>query len=387
MIDSVPYIGGGTYGNHANITFEVITMSSSIRATLIKAMDSLNNGGKLADVKASLTDLKINLPSTKAAALVKLEELLDSESCDSPVKDKAQADSDLGLPALSLRDEVEIEIKKELVNAGNSTMRIGALLIEAKEDFDKTDDFLSWVVDKFGIGKAWAYRLMKVAKSFGADPRFAGVDVNVLYALGQQADEGQIANAAIIAQSGKLTIKSLKTLFGEKVPEPKSPASQPAGGVSGTNPDVIIADEIEPVPFDTGAGVSLPNLQGNALANMKEPPVFVSEAVSEAIGEQSVGTQSDVLVLKIAELTKTINLLMKENQELKQPRLERKVAQAPELPQFNHKKLYVRLGITEDESMSVAAVQSAYRALVTAGYGRGHSCFDKIEEAFKAYNK
>lgn len=66
---------------------------------------------------------------------------------------------------------------------------------------------------------------------------------------------------------------------------------------------------------------------------------------------------------------------------------ETKKASAPMLPQFKSKCMYARLGLSVEQSMSLAAVNKAKRELVRLGYGEGHDAWPLIHEAVEALGK
>lgn len=272
------------------------------------------------------------------------------------------------MTTLSLREEIAVEIRTHLDNIGTSYMAVGRALNEVRADFDKGADFLAWVDAEFGIKKAYAYRLMKIAETFGNDSRWSGVAMRVLAVMTQHIDNTELVEkAAELAAEGKLDTKSLDALIApvkpveESKPEPKQPQADDVKSPEHLPEETEQEDE---PPFDV------------------ETPVEVEEVRAEA-PKPVQDDESD----RIKGLLSLIQTLRDTNdqlvQELAAMRNERqaKKAVAPMLPQFKSSCFYARLGLSAEEATKKTAINKAKRELVKLGYGEGHEAWNSISEA------
>lgn len=280
-----------------------------------------------------------------------------------------------------VRESVALEIKELMDNIGDSYVRIGRLLCEAREDFDKQADFLEWCNTEFGIKKAQCYNLMKIAKTFDGDKRFSGVAMRVMLSLTEHAeDESLITKAAELAASGDLTTSSLQTLVSPV--KPVKPASGPEIAAPAANdvqplqslpedPEIGIPDDVV-MPWDDDE----PTLEERELTVAPTPATPV--AAEPVKNEES---ERITALLSLIEQLKTSNERMAEELTSLRSSREAKKASAPMLPHFKHKCMAVRLGLTDEEASVKAKVNKAKRELVKAGYGEGHEAWPFISEA------
>ncbi|AWD90590.1 hypothetical protein [Pseudomonas phage Njord] len=266
-------------------------------------------------------------------------------------------------------EELVVEISQALDNIQTESVRVGKLLTEAscefKEQGKKATDFLAWAFAHFSIRKAQAYKLMTVAEHFGTDDRFAGVSMRVLYALATEANEDELNKAAELAANGSLTTTTLNLLLN---PEPAKPAVKPidatkeAGQASLGN--VQAAEESAPngVVQEPSAPVS------NVAPGADSGSPWEGEA--PAAGDEVVQLRNQVAEL-LAQIKTLTDAQVQHNNG----------AKAPTLPQFKSKVPYAVLGLSAEEALSDAKVKAAFRGLVKAGYGSGHSDFDALVAA------
>lgn len=234
--------------------------------------------------------------------------------------------------------DIEIDINKHLGTVASSAMRVGGLLLIAREFHESTDKFIKWAEDKFSIKKAQVYKLMKVHQEFGQDERLEGVSMRVLYMLTGQSQE-VVQKAAALASTGRLDSQAAAALTGKTInltPEPKEPA-KPAAVKPVIEDAEIVTGAQSDLPFDTGASVITP---------AKVPPASAQSATGHTV---------EGLLAQIAELTKTI-------EELTKPKAP-KVAAMPMLKQFKSSKPYVVLGLDSDAPAGINQVRAAYREL------------------------
>lgn len=216
--------------------------------------------------------------------------------------------------------EIEQEIPQLLSAASNAYLQVGDLLSEAREEFDNQVQFLDWALAKFNIRKSQAFRLMKIAKEFGSDTRFAGVAMRVLDALSGESDEVK-EKAAALAAAGQLNTPALQVIQGGK-PEPL--------------PEV----QADPKPLNVAP-----------IKADKPAPLEAAEASEEI----------KTLRLTIQNLVAQQDKLLQQLAELQRPRTQ----QLPMLPHFKSSSLHTRLGLAT--TASAKEVRAAYRA-ITAHY-------------------
>lgn len=257
-------------------------------------------------------------------------------------------------------ERLHVEITKVLQTVGAASHDLGELLIAAKEASENLTEFLEWVGNNFGIKRAWAFQLMKVAKVF-QDEVWKGTSVRVLYTLQAQADDKQLASARKLAEEGLLNHNTLNELLTPPVAPAKSPSDSTSEGNS----------EVGAVPFDTGATV---------IIDLKSAPLKNESSDSEEVSLQ------DKLLSKISELTDIQSRLLLQNEDLqrqladyKTPKL--RTNDLPMLRQFNSASHAARLGISLEEGKDKVIILEAFKSLCKAGYGRGHEAFALIDEA------
>lgn len=289
------------------------------------------------------------------------------------------------LDTTPVRDQVAAEIITLLDNIGTNYLKIGALLAEGKEDFDNQKDFLEWADDTFGIKKAQCYNLMNISRVFSSRKEFSGVAMRVLLQLVPFADDGELMDkAADLAAVGELDTAACNQLLGKPAKGAVSPAlaavKQALAAQQATQEADSQAREItQPAP------TSAPQAESSSVAPFDTeeaaapaPAPTVAPSIPDAINEgllaelKKLREDNAAMHARILELTAT---------------RETKKASAPMLPQFKSKCMYARLGLSVEQSMSLAAVNKAKRELVKLGYGEGHEAWPLIQEAVGALNK
>lgn len=280
-----------------------------------------------------------------------------------------------------VRETVAVEIKACLDSIGQSYLRVGELLLEAREDFEETREFLSWALTEFSIKKAQAYHLMNIAKNFKDDTRFTGVSMRVMLALIPMVDDVELMEkAAALAEKGNLTTNTVNELLGkpavklavvgECAPvEPEVTAKHTEytekllASVEGRESEIMGDAKHADIPFAPDVpGVDAspnPTLQDASMAGLLSQIKTLTE-------------QNAALADRIAELSST---------------RESKKAAAPMLPQFKSSCMYARLGLSAEEAEKKTAVNKAKRELVKLGYGEGHEAWQFISEAVEALTK
>lgn len=258
---------------------------------------------------------------------------------------------------------LEGEIKATIADAGKATFHLGELLLKAKEAHESTPDFLKWVDDKFGIKKAWAYRLMKVASVFN-DDAWKGTAVEVLYTLQSQATDSQLEQARELAEAGNLNRKSLSELL-----EPIAPPVKPAGPQEPQASQKLLQQAADTLISDAVAGPqeAVPSIQPDSTptSEPKEEGELM-ELVKDLREQLAIQQQQNVeLMAQLAEVNK--------------PRVA--ASNAPMLPQFSSSCLYARLGLSAEDARDKGKILEAFKSLCKAGYGRQHEAFALLDEA------
>lgn len=273
---------------------------------------------------------------------------------------------------LSLREEVALEIRTHMDSIGTSYLTIGKALNEVRADFETAGEFLEWALSEFGIGKAQAYNLMKVADTFAGDTRFKGVAMRVLMVLARHVDdEAVMSRAALKAGAGELDSKAISDIL--------APAAKAVPTVAKQAPNMAANDGNANTAPAQGAVASLPPEEG-----VEVPEVAQTSEVQPAPASAEVTTERERGLLSLVQSLRDVIAGMQEDMRKRDTERDSKVKSAPMLPQFKSKCLYARLGLSQEESQDTKAVKKAQRELVKLGYGEGHAAWAAISEAVEA---
>lgn len=267
-----------------------------------------------------------------------------------------------------VRESVAVEIHALLETIGDSYIKVGTLLTEAREDFDDQKSFLSWAEAEFSIKKAQAYNLMNVARVFGEDKRFTGVSMRVMLALIPMADDAEVMEkAASLADVGTLTTAAVNELLGKPV-KPAKPANDVYSQVVESEAFDKVEEAKREVALSPAIAANYTPQDVPEVEATPNPAASINDATTAALLEQNkrLSAQLEEAMTRIAALTST---------------RETKKASAPMLPQFKSQCLYARLGLSAEQATSKSAIQKARRELVKIGYGEGHDAWVYISEA------
>lgn len=278
-----------------------------------------------------------------------------------------------GAPVTEL-ERLEDDIKSEVTNVASGYFNLGNLLKQAKEQFDKSHEFLSWADERFGFKKAYVYRLMQVATKF-ADPIWHSTPARNLFTLAQQGTEDDIENARQLLENGnELNIANLSILLngaGSSKPEKSKAADteaseqalqQAAQSVTTAIMDDAVRDVAPKIPGATQPAEPAP----------VTPPA--PAAATESATESKLAEQLEIALGQIAELTQRLA-------EATKPKL-RDYSEMPVLRQFRSSCYRTRLGLSEEEAGDKATILEAFKEFCKAGYGRQHQeAFALIDEA------
>lgn len=322
---------------------------------IIKGFDKMTVKAALAEVDKMGVDVSSLNTKTREGFITSLDQLRISINEAAVVEEEATLMSEL--------DCLEGEIKATIADAGKATFHLGELLLKAKDAHESTPDFLKWVDDKFGIKKAWAYRLMKVASVFQEDA-WKATAVEVLYTLQSQATDSQLEQARELAEAGKLNRKTLAELLEPVAPAIKQveqPEPQSSQKLLQQAADSLIASAAEPQE----AAPQLPE--------------------SSALDNKPHEDREDLMEL-VRDLREQLALQQQQNEELlkqiteaNKPRIA--ASNAPMLPQFSSACMYARLGLAAEDAADKAKILEAFKSLCKAGYGRQHEAYSLLDEA------
>ena len=322
---------------------------------IIKGFDKMTVKAALAEVDALGVDVSSLNTKNREGFITSLDQLRVSLNEAAVVEEEATLMSEL--------DCLEGEIKATIADAGKATFHLGELLLKAKDAHESTPDFLKWVDEKFGIKKAWAYRLMKVASVFQEDA-WKATAVEVLYTLQSQATDSQLEQARELAEAGKLNRKTLSDLLEPAAPPVKQveqPEPQSSQKLLQQAADSLIASAAEPQE----AAPQLP--ESSALdSKPQEDREDLMELVRDLREQLALQQQQN------AELMKQIT-------EANKPRIA--ASNAPMLPQFSSTCMYARLGLAAEDAADKTKILEAFKSLCKAGYGRQHEAYSLLDEA------
>lgn len=322
---------------------------------IIKGFDKMTVKAALAEVDKMGVDVSSLNTKTRESFITSLDQLRIS------INEAAVAEEEATL--MSELDCLEGEIKATIADAGKATFHLGELLLKAKDAHESTPDFLKWVDEKFGIKKAWAYRLMKVASVFQEDA-WKATAVEVLYTLQSQATDSQLEQARELAEAGKLNRKTLAELLEPVAPAIKQvehPEPQSSQKLLQQAADSLIASAAEPQE-------AAPQLPESSVLDSKpqEDKEDLMELVRDLREQLALQQQQN------AELMKQIT-------EANKPRIA--ASNAPMLPQFSSACMYARLGLAAEDAADKAKILEAFKSLCKAGYGRQHEAYSLLDEA------
>lgn len=190
--------------------------------------------------------------------------------------------------------------------------------------------------------------------------------------------------AAELAAEGKLDSKAVNALVAPSKPS-KPEASQSQGEESkATESDAQEAKQApQEVPQEESAAET-----GDSSAPWDDEEEAPSQPKAAPLDNAATADNAAVagLLDQISKLTEQLQAANDRIAELTSTR-ESKKATAPMLPQFKSKCFYARLGLSVEQSMSLAAVNKAKRELVKLGYGEGHEAWKPISEAVAELTK
>lgn len=232
--------------------------------------------------------------------------------------------------------EIEQEIDQQLAAAARSFLKIGELLTESREEFERQTEFLEWAESKFNLKKASVFGMMQVYREFGSDSRFAGTPWTVLRQL-IGAPEGVKAQAAELVADDKLSQRAAAALVTEST-EPNTPVADIA--------TVNVEEDTTP-PFDYGTTLDLGSL----------PPKSQTPAATD-----DKDAYIKDLLEQISRLVANQDALF---QQLREAKAAPKLSGLPMLPHFKSGCAHTRLGLEADATAK--DVRAAYRA-ITAHY-------------------
>lgn len=280
---------------------------------------------------------------------------------------------------ISRMQEITIEINSKLDVIQKESVSVGSLLKEAlqclKDEGKKQADFLEYCKNEFSIGKAQAYKLMKVAEVFEDDARFKGVAMRVLYTLATTATDEQMEKAAEFAASGTLNTAVVNQLLYPEAPQAPAPAPAPETPEEAEEKQEEANQSLNSLP--EVADLPQQEQEDDIPFDMGDTPAATAPAapVSAPAAAEVEGLNNELAELRAA--------LEAANELIKSLQAEKVTAKpaAPMLPQFKNACYYARLGLGQIEARDAAKVRKAFRELIKCGYGDGHDAFKLLTEA------
>lgn len=252
--------------------------------------------------------------------------------------------------------EVESAIHAAFAVQHRYGMQIGVLLGSAREFLPDNNAWLAWAREKFSIGKAQVYKLVKVADTFGRDKRFSKAPATALYSLAAQGTPEQIEKAAKLAEDGKLTVQAVDLLLN---PEPVAKVNAPAPTDSVKQSDAPPrVTRMADVPWGNEPSDEKESTGGGAPAPESAPSPVVQ------VQSQADATMAE-LVREISELRRQLAAAVQEASALRAEK-DRKTlpTQAPMLPHFLSTDMHIRLGLTHEEAADKDNVRLAARDIL-----------------------
>ena len=349
-----------------------------MKQALIAILNNLE-AAKLVDSKAALAMLECDNPeftqelSHKIMAANKARTKADFSACLSMVVALLDELEPEQAPVTEL-ERLEGQIHSEVVNVANGYFNLGTLLKQAKEQFDKSHEFLAWADEKFGFKKAYVYRLMQVATKFD-DPIWHNTPMRNLFTLAQQGTEDDIENARQLLENGnELNIANLSILLngaGSSKPENDKAADSEASAAALQQ----AAQSVTAAIMNDAVQDVAPKIPGAAPVAAQAPETPQQPAAAaESPADSKLAEQLEIALGQIAELTQRLA-------EATKPKL-RDPSEIPVLRQFKSSCYRTRLGLSEEEAGDKATILEAFKEFCKAGYGRQHQeAFALIDEA------
>lgn len=323
------------------------------------AADLSNNAAKAAaDAVAKLAQQKKSPLDVAAEIVTKHNAAFEA----APVKQAADVAGKYSTPAKELKAMLDVQLTRKAIvdvpecrtlgefrkaiassldSIQSESIKVGTLLMQSKYLFASGADWESWVKNEFGLARAQAHKLVKVAGVFGMDARFRGVAMRVLYVLAQQDDAILTNKAAEAAKQGLLNTAWINAQL--------TPAAKPAP---------VKAEEQAPADASKGTPAQAPAAPANPAAPVPvvkaEPSQPAPEKAEQAPAEQS----------ELARLTAIIEQQAREIARLTQALSEAGKAAAvlPIVPHLRSANPAIVLGLFGE--VGVADVASRKRDLV-----------------------
>lgn len=313
-----------------------------------------------------ITDLVVCIESMQAA---EIERAQAEAQAKLDAKDAKAAAPSEGIP--HDLPAIEREISKSLDRIQSESIRVGCLLAAGKTSIGNTQDWLTWAKDKFALGKAQVYKLVKVAETFKGDSRFTGVAMRVLYCLATQASPNEVEHAAKAAKDGNLDTRWIN-LHVLKQAEPASPAPAPASPAAAADPiaqahaaPAQSAEQAhaEPAsaPTDIPFDVDTPSNDGDDSEPLSAPVLDVTLA--------SLTAELTAIRMQLAESQAEVRRLT----EQLTAKADRNQTTLPVLPHLRSDSMHVRLGLTDEQAKDTAFVGHRFRELAKAYAGNSEA--------------
>ncbi len=261
-------------------------------------------------------------------------------------------------PATNRLDEIVQEVRAAQESIASAAIRIGALLIEARDEFESQSEFLKWAKENVGYGKTMAFRLMKLHRELGDTEAVSDMSLIALHTL-TGIDEESKAKVVDMAQARKEAGESAPT-----ADEVKAVAAESAPST--------------PVDNDEEAGDGIASAAG-------EPAPWAADAPQASKPDDAPAPMPASTGEDVQALYDLIETLRAELAEARKGAADKGgKSKAPMLPQFRNDCYAARLGLSEAQAADPAKVKRALRDLVRAGYNSQHEAYAALAEAADA---
>lgn len=262
--------------------------------------------------------------------------------------------------------EVESAIHAAFAVQHRYGMQVGVLLGSAREFLPDNSAWLAWAREKFSIGKAQVYKLVKVAETFGRDKRFSKAPATALYSLAAQGTAEQIEQAAKLAGEGKLTVQAVDLLL-NPVPVVKDNSKTKSDSCTQSEqvqPVVPRVTRMQDVPWGNESSGENEGSDSTATAT-ESASTLVKQGASAPNLVHSVDAAMADMVREISELRKQLAAAVQEASALRAEKDRKTIPdQAPMLPHFLSSDMHIRLGLTHAEAADKDNVRLAARDIL-----------------------
>lgn len=271
-------------------------------------------------------------------------------------------------PATNRLAEIVQEVRAEQEKAAQAAIRIGALLSEARDEFEKSEtaEFLAWGKENLGYSKPMVYRLMKLYKEYGDATDLHDMSPRAFRELAGISDEGKAKVVDLATQRAKAGEQAPTAAEVKAIKDETAPAKDP---------------ENDTTPVSKGdAEQASQQLEDSEAPWAPTAPASTAGPEAPAAPAQPSASEEVQRLYDIIEGLRDELAKAREATEAKGS----KASKLPTLPQFRNDSYAARLGLSEAQAADPAKVKKALRDLVRAGYNSNHDAYPLLAEAAEA---